>query len=227
MMPHLSVVIPAYNEALRLPPTLASVANYLSQQDYISEVVLVDDGSTDTTWQVMTNWCEQDSEHRRCLQLNPNQGKGAAVKAGMLASNGQYTLMMDADNAADISQIERLWPPALDERVPIVIGSRALGSDDVTIQARWYRMILGRLFHQVAKTKVSGIADTQCGFKLFDMSVCRPLFEQLTTTGYTFDIELLKSAQTNKRPIAEMPIDWKHVSGSKVIGFQTVLELFL
>jgi dolichyl-phosphate beta-glucosyltransferase len=212
----LSVVIPAYNEQKRLLPTLKSIAQYLAQQAYQAEVIIVDDGSTDATWSLIHDWCQHDPTYRRGIRLPQNQGKGAAVKAGMLAAQGCYGLMMDADGSANINQVERLWPAALEQHVPVVIGSRARRSTTVTIQARWYRHLLGRLFHQVAKTRVHGIADTQCGFKLFNMRTCRPLFERLKETGYTFDIALLQDAQTHRHPIEEVPVDWCHVPGSKV-----------
>jgi dolichyl-phosphate beta-glucosyltransferase len=211
--PRWSVVIPAFNEALRLPPFLEKVVGYFEGRDEPYEVIVVDDGSTDGTAELV--------EARRhptvaVLRLRPNAGKGAAVRAGMLAARGAYRLFADADGATPIEELKRL-EPLLVAGADVVIGSRVLVDPGVSVATRAHRVAAGRLFNwMVARMGLRGIADSQCGFKAFTAPAAARLFEALATRGFGFDVELLLLARATSCRIAEVPVNWADQAGSKV-----------
>ena len=213
----LSVILPAYNEQDRLPPYLTSITRYLSQRGDPYEIVVVDDGSRDETAQRVRQLAV-DTPLVRLIHLPRNSGKGAAVRAGMLAAHGALRLMADADGATPIQEIERL-EHALSQGNDLAIGSRFLGSRDkrYRIQARWHRTVLGNVFNKLAqRLGLEGITDTQCGFKLFRNGVAEDLFSVARIDGYGFDLEVLYVARRRNYRIAEVPINWTDQPGSKV-----------
>lgn len=211
----LSVVIPAFNEEQRLTPTVREAIDYLEHRAIRYEIIVVDDGSTDGTRAIVTEFSRLNPAVR-LVPLAQNTGKGAAVRAGMLAARGPRVLFTDADGSTSIREIERL-DAALDRGADIAIGSRALTSNETRVDALWYRRLLGRLFNAaINHIVVPGIADTQCGFKLFARPVIEPIFSRQTATGFSFDVEVLCIAQRLGLTIAEVPITWKNVPGSKV-----------
>lgn len=215
--PYLSVIIPAYNEARRLPLFLQRVIAYLDRRDQPYEILVVDDGSQDETAETVTSAAHHCS-HVRLVQLTCNMGKGAAVRRGMQAARGTVQLFADADGATPIEELERL-EAALFAGADLAIGSRALASHNpaFTVQARWHRSILGSLFNNVVRRLgVQQIADTQCGFKLFRQPVARDLFAVSCVDGYAFDLELLHIARQRRYRIAEVPINWTDQPESKV-----------
>jgi dolichyl-phosphate beta-glucosyltransferase len=223
----LSVVLPAYNEQDRLPSYLTSIILYLSQRGDPYEIVVVDDGSRDETAQRVRQFAA-DARGVRLIQLPGNGGKGAAVRAGMLAAHGTLRLMADADGATPIQEIECL-EHALSEGADLAIGSRFLGSRDprYQVQARWHRTVLGNVFNQMAQQLgLEGITDTQCGFKLFRNRVAEDLFSVARIDGYGFDLELLYVARRRDYRIAEVPINWADQPGSKVRVVQDGLRMF-
>ena len=223
----LSVVLPAYNEQDRLPSYLTSIILYLSQRGDPYEIVVVDDGSRDETAQRVRQFAA-DARGVRLIQLPGNGGKGAAVRAGMLAAHGTLRLMADADGATPIQEIERL-EHALSEGADLAIGSRFLGSRDsrYRVQARWHRTVLGNAFNQMAqRLGLEGITDTQCGFKLFRKRVAEDLFFVARIDGYGFDLELLYVARRRNYRIAEVPINWTDQPGSKVRVVRDGLRMF-
>lgn len=223
----LSVVLPAYNEQDRLLPYLTSIILYLSQRGDPYEIVVVDDGSRDETAQRVRQFAAHAREVR-LVQLPGNAGKGAAVRAGMLAAHGMLRLMADADGATPIQEIERL-EQALTEGADLAIGSRFLGSRDARyqVQARWHRTVLGNAFNQMAqRLGLEGITDTQCGFKLFRKRVAEDLFSVSRIDGYGFDLELLYVARRRDYRIAEVPINWADQPGSKVRVVRDGLRMF-
>lgn len=213
--PRWSVVIPAFNEADRLPPYLEEVVGYLEGQGAPWEVIVVDDGSTDATADVVLAASRAHS-HVRLLALGRNHGKGEAVRGGMLAATGEYRLFTDADGATPIAELKRL-EAALSAGADVAIGSRALSDPAVSVAARAHRVVAGRVFNWlVARSGLAGIADSQCGFKAFTAAAATDLFGRLTTRGFGFDVELLLLAQASGYRIAEVAVNWADRPGSKV-----------
>ena len=211
--PYLSVVIPAYNEEARIPPTLEQVVAYLSGQSYEWEIVVADDGSTDSTAQAVGKGAGVDSRVR-LLSLD-HRGKGWAVKNGMAAATGTYRLLCDADLSVPIQQVERLLPP----RVPdadIAIGSReAQGA--VRFGEPTQRHLMGRIYNElVRRLTVPGLDDTQCGFKCFRSGPATELFDLQTMDGFAFDVEVLYLAWKRGLSIIETGVDWYYRENSKV-----------
>ncbi len=211
-----SLIIPAYNESQRLPLFLPSVRTHLSDHYGGSyEVLAVDDGSTDDTLAVLRELA------LHWPQLNPiahsqNQGKGAAVKTGMLAARGEVLLFSDADGATPIREEKRLRL-AIDAGADVAVGSRLVASADVTRQRVWKRAVAGRLFARFARAMVPvSVGDTQCGFKMFRNDVAQCLFARSQETGYLFDLELLKLADRMGYWIAEVPINWTEIPDGKL-----------
>jgi len=212
--PRLSVVIPAFNEAARLPRHLDEVVGFLEGRGEAYEVVVVDDGSTDGT-AAAVRATAAGNPAVRVLPLGRNRGKGAAVRAGMLAATGMARLFTDADGATPIAELKRL-EPALASGADVVIGSRALADPAVSVRARPHRVLAGRVFRWiVARLGVRGVADSQCGFKLFTATAATALFGELETTGFGFDVELLLRAQAGGYRIVEVPVNWTDQQGSK------------
>ncbi len=215
--PGLSVVIPAFNEAGRLPSTLQRIVEYLENRGSSYEIIVVDDGSHDETSGLVDAMAEQN-QHIRLISSASNRGKGAAVRRGMEAAKGEFRLFADADGATPIEELARL-EAALDAGADLAIGSRALASRDqtYTVRAGRYRSTLGSLFNVlVQRLGVVGLSDTQCGFKLFRRTIARDLFSVSRVDGYAFDLELLYIAQQRGYRIAEVPVNWADQPGSKV-----------
>lgn len=228
-MPRLSVVIPAYNEEKRLGATLESLREYFSATDEDVEVIVVDDGSKDRTVEVAELF-GGDVLHLRVLRFLKNQGKGHAVKQGMLAAKGEYALFIDADNSTPIAEIAKLWPFA--DEYEVVIGSRHLHGSNVVIKQPWYRIIMSRMGNLLIRaTIVRGIRDTQCGFKLFQREACKAIFSRQQTMGFGFDMEILAIAQKILHyNIKEVPVSWYNSPDSRVRpihdAWRTLKELF-
>lgn len=215
--PSLSVIIPAYNEARRLPLFLQQVITYLDRHSRSYEILVVDDGSTDGTAQTVEETAQR-CPTLRLIQLTCNMGKGAAVRRGMQAARGILQLFADADGATPIEELSRL-EQAIAAGADMAIGSRALASHNpaFTVQARWHRSLLGSLFNSVVRRLGEPpFADTQCGFKLFRQSIAQDLFFVSCVDGYAFDLELLHIGRQRNYRIAEVPINWTDQPGSKV-----------
>jgi len=211
--PRWSVVIPAFNEARRLPPFLDTVVGFFEGRDEPYEVIVVDDGSTDGTSRIVE---ARQFPAVRILKLGRNAGKGAAVRAGMLAARGAYRLFADADGATPIDELKRI-EPLLVAGADVVVGSRVLVDPGVSVTARRHRVAVGRVFNWlVARVGLQGVADSQCGFKAFTAPVASRLFEALSTRGFGFDVELLMLAQAAGCRIVEVPVNWADQAESKV-----------
>jgi len=220
-----SVIIPAYNEEARLPKTLLSVRDYFEARGCSYEVLVVDDGSTDDTSKVVQQF-EKLTPNVKLLTYPTNRGKGYAVRYGMLNACGRRLLFNDADGATPIEEIERL-ERALDAGAHIAIGSRAMFSKDTSIQTVWYRKIMGRTFNALVNMLIlPGIADTQCGFKLFVREAAELLFSRQRAERFSFDVELLYLARRAGFSISEVPINWTNVPGSKVNLVRDSLLMF-
>ncbi len=208
-----SVVLPAYNERHRLPQYLERIRDYLeAHYPGAYELIVVDDGSTDGMAELLqsisANW-----PSLRVIRHEVNQGKGAAVRTGILASRGEHVLFADADGAAPIDQEARLTE-SLREGADIAIGSRLLPNDPEEVSRRKTRGLLGRMFAAVARRLLKiPVRDTQCGFKMFRGAVARSLFQEIQQTGSLFDLEVLGVATRRGWKIVEVPIRWTDVPG--------------
>ncbi|TSC63628.1 MAG: Glycosyltransferases involved in cell wall bioproteini [Parcubacteria group bacterium Gr01-1014_106] len=213
----LSVVIPAYDEEQRLPRTLDDVLHYLERQTYTSEVLVVDDGSTDRTQDVArAQRGERVSVRVLTHPDRRNHGKGAAVRRGMLAARGRFRLFMDADNSTTVDHVERFWA-FFDEGYDVVIGSRDVEGAVVTVHQPWYKECAGDVGNMLVRTlAVPGIYDTQAGFKMFKEKVVETVFPRLTIDRWGFDIEILAAARHRGYRIKEAPITWVNSPESKV-----------
>ena len=213
--PRWSVIVPAYNEALRLPRYLEEIASYLGSRGEPWEVIVVDDGSTDGTAEVARTMATRRSEVR-LLRQPANGGKGAAVRAGMLAARGACRLFTDADGATPIGELKRL-EAALSAGADVAIGSRAIAAAGVVVRARPHRVAAGRVFNALAEwLGVVGIHDSQCGFKAFTAAAAADLFPRLATSGFGFDVELLLRARARGWRVVEVAVNWEDQPASKV-----------
>lgn len=217
----LSLVIPAYNESGRLGKTLATVLSYLHEQPYASEVLVVDDGSTDNTCQVAQHYFDTHAygEHvtTRVLSYRPNRGKGYAVRQGLLAAQGEIAVFSDADLSTPITELPKVLEPLLANQQDVVFGSRALDYTLVGVKQPWLRERSGRFFNWVMR-QATGMpfTDTQCGFKGFRQAAMRPLVEGAVLDRFGFDVELLFLAHRAGLRMLEQSVVWNDAAGSKV-----------
>jgi dolichyl-phosphate beta-glucosyltransferase len=213
--PDLSVIIPAFNETTRLPATLAALLEFLDRDARRAEVIVVDDGSRDDTSAQVRKFESRDSRVR-LIRLPQNRGKGYAVRTGIVNAAGSLILFADADGATPFEELSRL-EAQLERGARIAIGSRGVRDSATRVHARFYRRVLGRLFHAVVRMfAVHGISDTQCGFKLFDAEAAHDLFSRMRMAGFSFDVEVLLMAIRSGYRVAEVPVNWTHQPGSKV-----------
>lgn len=224
--PSLSVVVPAYNEEHRLNDTLPVMYAYLREHYPHFELLVVDDGSTDRTPDIVREFAQQHPEVR-LISYQPNRGKGHAVRTGILQSQGEWVLFSDADLATPIEELPNL-SAKLREGYDIAIASRAVRGAKLVVRQPWYREFAGRSFNlMVQLLAVPGIHDTQCGFKLFRREAAREIFSRCEENGFSFDIEALHVALRLGYRIAEVPVHWMHREGSKVRLLRDAVRMFL
>jgi dolichyl-phosphate beta-glucosyltransferase len=213
---YLSVVIPAYNEEERLRKHVPGIISYLQSRAWRFEIVVVNDGSRDGTVRV-TRELAQIYPMVRLVDLQPNRGKGAAVKAGMLAARGRYALFTDADQSTPITEVDKLLAKVEREGYDMAIGSRAVQGAEVELPQAWYRALAGKLFGLATRTwAIRGIHDTQCGFKLMTGQAAQRIFPQVTSPSAIFDIEMLVVATREGYRIAELPVKWVHDPDTRI-----------
>lgn len=212
---HLSVIIPAYNEAKRLPATLKDVLAFLAKQTYTWEVLVIDDGSTDNTAD-MVRAVSISHPQVKLLQYGGNRGKGYAVRFGMTRAKGNYRLFMDADNATTIDHFSKFFP-YFSQGFDVVIGSRDVKGADIKVHQAWWKEKLGDLGNiWIQFWAVPGIKDTQAGFKIFSAKSASEVFPVLTIDRWGFDVEALAVARHLGYKISEQPIRWVNDPDSKV-----------
>jgi glycosyltransferase involved in cell wall biosynthesis len=222
--PLLSIIIPAYNEERRLPTTLEKTRQFIEQQSYLTEVLVVENGSQDRTFQIADDFSRQHSWLR--VIREEQRGKGRAVKRGMLEASGQFRFMCDADLSMPIDEVNRFLPP-LQTDFDIAIGSReAPGA--VRYEEPLYRHLGGRVINLIIRLlALPGLQDTQCGFKCFRAAVAEDLFRSQTMSGWAFDVEVLFIARKRGYRITEIPIPWYFMSESKVNLYQDTPKMVL
>ncbi|HEY8480939.1 MAG TPA: glycosyltransferase [Spirillospora sp.] len=206
----LEIVVPAHNEADRLPEGLATLSGKLAGFPVRSEVIVVDNASTDGTAGIVRSWNGPVPVRLvRCEQ----KGKGAAVRAGLLATRAPYVGFMDADMATDLAALDEAIV-LLREGRPVVVGSRRHGRSVVQGYALPVRRLGAIIFNRIVRDLVGGIADTQCGFKFFDGALARDAAADLRTTGFSFDVELLAYCVRRGAPVTDIPVVWRDRPGS-------------
>jgi len=228
----LSVVIPAYNEASRIEETLRSLHSYLTGVSYDSEVIIVLNNCSDKTGYIASEW-KGKIPHLSILDIRTNDHigntKGYAIRHGLSRALGEYHLFMDADNATDISEIEKVWPE-FEKGFDVVIGSRYTKDADIKIRQKFFRRLLSRLGNFLIRVLVlPGIKDTQCGFKAFTKKASRIVFTHAKVYGWGADIEMLVIAKRAHMKIKEIGIVWEDKVRSmvKAISFvYTFIELW-
>lgn len=211
--PFLSLIIPAHNEEIRLPETLSQVFEFVSKQSYPSEVLVVENGSSDKTYQIAKGF----ADHNPSMQLlqNAQSGKGRAVRQGMLTAQGEHRFMCDVDFSMPVNEINRFLPPAM-EGYDVAIASReAPGA--VRVGEPYYRHFVGRIYNGLIRfLALPGLQDTQCGFKCFRAAVADDVFKRQTLTGWSFDVEVLFIARLRGYKVVEIPIPWYYNPQSKI-----------
>lgn len=215
-MPHLSVVVPAYNEEERLPRTLSRLHEYYESQAYPYDVIIVNDGSKDGTAKLVEKFVAQHPKFQ-LIDYSPNHGKGYAVRTGILAAKGDLILFCDADLATPQEETEKLLPH-MANGADVAIGSRPLRDSNLEKHQPLYREMFGRLANKLIQLlAVSGIQDTQCGFKMFTARAAREIFSRCKLDEFGFDFECLMVARDLNYRIDEVPIRWLDQEGSKVV----------
>jgi dolichyl-phosphate beta-glucosyltransferase len=224
--PELSVVVPCYNEEERLPRTIESIERYFAGKPIPYELILVDDGSTDSTRQVQQAAAARNPSVR--LEALPrNRGKGRALAEGVAAAGGAEILVTDADLSTPIEELDKLRA-ALHGGADVAIGSRALRGSRVEVSQPIYRVFMGKVFNLLVQAVLlPGIWDTQCGFKLFRADVAHAVFAGLTTDGFGYDPEVLYLAKKRGVRIAEVPVVWRNSAPTKVMAVKSSFDMFI
>jgi len=221
--PHLSIVVPAHNEELRLPGSLSRILDHLRQQPYNWEVLVVENGSSDRTAEVAERFA-QAAPGLRVLR-EARRGKGLAVRRGMLEATGEYRFICDADLSMPIDQINRFLPPELVDYEIAIASREAAGA--VRYGEPFYRHWVGRAFNLIVRLlAVPGFQDTQCGFKCFRGEAADVLFPLQRLHGWTFDVELLFVALRRGYRVVEVPIPWYYYPGSRISILRDSLAMF-
>lgn len=220
--PLLSIIVPAYNEAARLPKTLPQIADFILEQPYRAELLIVNNNSSDDTRAIARDFASEFPFVR--VLDEPNQGKGAAVRTGMLAATGDYLFMADADLSMPIGEISKFLPPVLDD-YDVAIGSREVAGA-VRYSEPEYRHVMGRIFNFIVRVlAVPGFHDTQAGFKCFRRQVALDVLTRQTIDGWAFDVELLYIAMRRGYRIVEVPIHWYYRQNSRISPLKDAVDM--
>jgi dolichyl-phosphate beta-glucosyltransferase len=213
---YLSIIIPAYNEEARILSTLESVDAYMRDKKYEYEILVINDGSTDRTNEVVENAATR-IPNLRFIDNKNNHGKGWVVRKGMLSAKGTFRLFMDADGSTDISNLDKMLPYAIKEGYDVVAGSRRIEGSEVEMDQSFLRTLLGTIFRTTVRLAVpTGVVDSQNGFKLFTARAAEEIFPRERTFTWAFDVEVLAIARLLKFSIKEVPIRWVNDERSHV-----------
>jgi glycosyltransferase involved in cell wall biosynthesis len=213
--PYLSVIIPAYNEAERIPQALVAMDHALSKSDFSYEMLVIDDGSPDKTAEIVSRMAGM-IRNLQVVSLPENLGKGGAVRQGMLMAKGQVRLFTDADNSTSLDQFEKMIP-YFKQGYAIVIASRAVAGAKLDPPEPFYRQVIGKALNLIVQALLlPGIWDTQCGFKAFTAEAAERVFKESRIPGWGFDVEILSLAKSMGFRIKEMPVRWVDDSRSHV-----------
>ena len=225
--PELSVVVPAFNEATRLPPTLGRIGAYLgSHPDWLpAEVIVIDDGSSDGTAAAANASVLPSGVRLSVVEHSGNRGKGAAVRTGCGRSTGRWVLLTDADLSAPIEELATLARAA--SRSSVAIGSRAVGRHLIENPQPRHRDLMGRTFNLMLRAlRLTRVRDTQCGFKLFPGDLARALSGAQRVDGFAFDVELLVLSEHWGYQVKEIGVRWNHVEASRVLAVRHSMQMF-
>lgn len=221
-LPFLSIIIPAHNEESRLPRTLGQIIAFLEKQSYTSEIIIVENNSSDRTLELAREFERQFSN--LLVIHEEKRGKGNAVQRGMLAAKGEYRFICDADLSMPIEELQKFIPPALNDFDLAIASREAPGA--IRYNEPSYRHWGGRAINLAIRMLIlPGLNDTQCGFKCFRAEAAEYLFHQQTLMGWSFDIELLYLARRKKMQIREIPIQWHFDADSKVNAIKDALQM--
>ncbi len=211
--PYLSLIIPAHNEEIRLPDTLKQVMAFCESQPYSIEVLIVENGSQDHTFQIAQDFAANNPQVR--VMQNTLSGKGRAVKQGILTAQGEYRFMCDVDLSMPVEEINRFIPPSLKEADIVIASREAPGA--IRYGEPYYRHFVGRIYNGLIRNlALPGLQDTQCGFKCFTGLVTQDVFPRQTMTGWSFDVEILFIARLLGYKVVEIPIHWYYCPNSKI-----------
>ncbi len=224
----LTIVIPAYNEEKRLPGSLGKIGHFLREQPYRSEILVVENGSTDGTSDVVRTFAHgvSASDPFTIELLHSDQGKGAAVKTGMLVGRGAHLFICDADLSMPIEEVNKFLPPQLPAgSFDVAIASREIAGA-VRYNEPAYRHLMGRVFNFIVRSLIiPGIEDTQCGFKLFTRAAAADIFPYQTISGWGFDPEVLFIANSRQLRVVEVPINWYYMADSRVNPVRDTIKM--
>ena len=219
---NVSLVVPAYNEEGRIRPSVSRIAEHVRGRPDSWEVIVVDDGSSDGTVEAVREAAAANGLTVRVIELPANRGKGAAVRAGVLASRGDWILISDADLSTPLGE----WEKLRDSGAPVAIGSRALDESLIRRKQPWYRRTMGKTFNGFVRLlSVRGIRDTQCGFKWIEGNLARELFARTRIDRFAYDVEILSMARGRGVEIAEVPVIWVNSPQSKVAVVRDSLRM--
>lgn len=222
MKPLLSLVFPAYNEEKRLPATLQHVVEFMQDQTYTTEVLVVENGSSDRTYEIASSFAEKYPQIR-AIQLK-ERGKGLAVRRGMLEAQGEYRFMCDVDLSMRIQDVNRFLPPAAVDYDIAIASREAPGA--VRYDEPEYRHLVGRGYNFLIRLlALPGLHDTQCGFKCFRGDIAERLFQLQTLSGWAFDVEVLYIGRLHGYRIMEIPIHWYFNKESKIRVLQDAVRM--
>ncbi len=228
MKPDISIIVPAFEEQERLGDSIDKILSYLAETGIRGELIVVDDGSGDATAATAESACAKFPEaDTKVIRYEKNRGKGFAVKTGLLAASADTAIFSDADLSTPIDEMPKLIDPVISGEYDVTFGSRALDRSLIGTHQPWRREQGGRVMNLIIKT-MSGLPfyDTQCGFKAFNMIKFRPLLDLMTIGRFGFDVEFLFVAKHHGLRLAEIPVRWNNVEGSKVSVIRDTMRMF-